>query len=133
MSFSQLLCVLINSVGCPWPHLQGHRTVARAAELKPLQSSVSTLRRHAQHWLQYFPPLAKRDIAAMGCGVDWRRSFVTTDVNPFYDSFIGWQFRKLYRQVFDGPAAPVNDTIYLILRVQACTLEENCTAEMQRM
>ena len=27
--------------------------------------------------------------------VDWRRSFVTTDVNPYYDSFVCWQFRKL--------------------------------------
>lgn len=25
------------------------------------------------HWLTYFPPLAMRDIKAMGCGVDWRR------------------------------------------------------------
>lgn len=28
------------------------------------------------HWLDYFPPLAKRDISAMGCGVDWRRRCV---------------------------------------------------------
>lgn len=27
------------------------------------------------HWLAYFPPLAMRDIAAMGCGVDWRRRY----------------------------------------------------------
>ena len=47
------------------------------------------------HWLNYFPPLAKRDIELMGCGVDWRRSFITTDVNPYYDSFVRWQFWKL--------------------------------------
>ena len=35
----------------------------------------------------------------MGCGVDWRRSFITTDVNPFYDGFIQWQFRTLCKQV----------------------------------
>ena len=35
----------------------------------------------------------------MGCGVDWRRSFITTDVNPYYDSFIQWQFGVLRRQV----------------------------------
>lgn len=29
----------------------------------------------AKHWLQYFPPLAVRDIKAMGCGVDWRRRY----------------------------------------------------------
>ncbi|CAB4020577.1 Leucine--tRNA ligase, cytoplasmic, partial [Paramuricea clavata] len=27
--------------------------------------------------------------------VDWRRSFITTDVNPYYDSFVRWQFLTL--------------------------------------
>ena len=31
----------------------------------------------------------------MGLAVDWRRSFITTDVNPFYDSFVKWQFVHL--------------------------------------
>ena len=31
----------------------------------------------------------------MGLHVDWRRSFITTDKNPFYDSFVRWQFLKL--------------------------------------
>ncbi|KAG2427994.1 hypothetical protein HXX76_011980 [Chlamydomonas incerta] len=53
--------------------------------------------RQSAHWLNYFPPLAQRDITAMGCGVDWRRSFITTDVNPYYDSFVAWQFWTLYR------------------------------------
>jgi len=46
-------------------------------------------------WLQYFPPIAKTDLIAMGVKVDWRRSFITTSVNPYYDSFICWQFEKL--------------------------------------
>lgn len=50
------------------------------------------------HWLRYFPPLAMRDMTAMGCGIDWRRSFITTDVNQYYDSFVQWQFRVLKRQ-----------------------------------
>lgn len=50
------------------------------------------------HWLRYFPPLAMRDIKAMGCGVDWRRSFITTDVNPYYDSFVRWQFNTLKKK-----------------------------------
>ena len=25
------------------------------------------------HWLDYFPPIAKRDLQAMGCKIDWRR------------------------------------------------------------
>ena len=54
--------------------------------------------RDSMHWLRYFPPLAMRDIKAMGCGVDWRRSFITTDVNPFYDSFVRWQFNTLKKK-----------------------------------
>ena len=47
------------------------------------------------HWLKYFPPIAKDDLIEMGVKVDWRRSFITTNVNPYYDSFIAWQFEKL--------------------------------------
>uniref|UniRef100_A0A671UVX0 Leucine--tRNA ligase, cytoplasmic n=1 Tax=Sparus aurata TaxID=8175 RepID=A0A671UVX0_SPAAU len=50
---------------------------------------------NAEHWLEYFPPLAVRDLTKMGVKVDWRRSFITTDVNPFYDSFVRWQFITL--------------------------------------
>ncbi|KAM4746906.1 leucine--tRNA ligase, cytoplasmic [Rhinophrynus dorsalis] len=49
----------------------------------------------AEHWLDYFPPLAVEDLKGMGLKVDWRRSFITTDVNPFYDSFVKWQFITL--------------------------------------
>ncbi|KAM4546117.1 leucine--tRNA ligase, cytoplasmic [Odontesthes bonariensis] len=50
---------------------------------------------NAEHWLGYFPPLAIKDLKLMGVKVDWRRSFITTDVNPFYDSFVRWQFVTL--------------------------------------
>ncbi|XP_032014135.1 leucine--tRNA ligase, cytoplasmic isoform X3 [Hylobates moloch] len=49
----------------------------------------------AEHWLDYFPPLAIEDLKRMGLKVDWRRSFITTDVNPYYDSFVRWQFLTL--------------------------------------
>jgi leucyl-tRNA synthetase len=39
---------------------------------------------------------------AMGCGVDWRRAFITTDMNPYYDSFVRWQFWTLYKQARFG-------------------------------
>ncbi|KFA49605.1 hypothetical protein S40293_06622 [Stachybotrys chartarum IBT 40293] len=48
-----------------------------------------------QHWLQYFPPLATRDLTNFGCRIDWRRSFVTTDANPYYDAFVRWQMNRL--------------------------------------
>lgn len=47
------------------------------------------------HWIEYFPPLAKRDLTNFGARIDWRRQFVTTDANPYYDSFVAWQMRKL--------------------------------------
>ena len=46
-------------------------------------------------WLHYFPPIAKEDLIQMGVKVDWRRSFITTSINGYYDSFIQWQFHKL--------------------------------------
>ena len=49
----------------------------------------------SNHWLEYFPPLTQQDLQRMGLHVDWRRSFITTDVNPFYDSFVRWQFTRL--------------------------------------
>ncbi|KAI5481583.1 leucine-trna ligase [Pseudohyphozyma bogoriensis] len=48
-----------------------------------------------QHWLTYFPPIAQEDITTFGGRVDWRRSFITTPANPYYDSFVRWQMNKL--------------------------------------
>ncbi|KAJ3708261.1 hypothetical protein LUZ61_011966 [Rhynchospora tenuis] len=51
--------------------------------------------RDPYHWLSYFPSKGKEDLKAFGLGCDWRRSFVTTNRNLFYDSFVQWQMRKL--------------------------------------
>jgi leucyl-tRNA synthetase len=48
-----------------------------------------------QHWLVYFPPLCQRDLTNFGARIDWRRSFVTTDANPYYDAFVRWQMNRL--------------------------------------
>ncbi|KAF9914119.1 cytosolic leucyl tRNA synthetase [Lobosporangium transversale] len=47
------------------------------------------------YWLSYFPPIATDDAKKVGFKIDFRRSFITTDANPFYDAFIRWQFNKL--------------------------------------
>lgn len=47
------------------------------------------------YWLTYFPSLAIDDLKTMGVKVDWRRSFITTDYNPYYDAFVRWQFNIL--------------------------------------
>ncbi|AMD21140.1 HEL141Cp [Eremothecium sinecaudum] len=49
----------------------------------------------AQYWLTYFPPLCEQDCTDFGSRIDWRRSFITTDMNPYYDAFIRWQMNKL--------------------------------------
>ena len=47
------------------------------------------------YWLEYFPPIAQSDCTAFGARIDWRRSFITTDANPYYDAFVRWQMNKL--------------------------------------
>ncbi|XP_033208531.1 leucine--tRNA ligase, cytoplasmic isoform X2 [Belonocnema kinseyi] len=47
------------------------------------------------YWLDYFPPRAMEDLKSIGVHVDWRRTFITTDANPFFDSFVRWQFLHL--------------------------------------
>lgn len=47
------------------------------------------------HRMQYFPPVCIRDLESFGARIDWRRQFVTTNANPYYDSFIRWQLNRL--------------------------------------
>lgn len=54
--------------------------------------------RDPAYWLTYFPAVAVNDLKAFGAGIDWRRSFITTEVNPFFDSFVRWQFKVLKKQ-----------------------------------
>ncbi|ORY56956.1 uncharacterized protein BCR38DRAFT_490398 [Pseudomassariella vexata] len=48
-----------------------------------------------QYWLEFFPPLCRRDLTNFGSRIDWRRSMVTTDANPYYDAFVRWQMNRL--------------------------------------
>ncbi len=47
------------------------------------------------YWTKFFPVEAEKDYRRMGFSVDFRRSFITTDLNPHYDKFVAWQFNKL--------------------------------------
>ncbi|KAL0488015.1 leucyl-tRNA synthetase [Acrasis kona] len=47
------------------------------------------------YWLHYFPPRAITDLKAFGVSCDFRRSFITTEVNKYFDSFVRWQFQRL--------------------------------------
>ncbi|MBW3016883.1 leucine--tRNA ligase [Candidatus Woesearchaeota archaeon] len=48
-----------------------------------------------EYWIEFFIPEFTHDYKRMGMSIDWRRSFHTTSLNPHYDRFIQWQFRKL--------------------------------------
>jgi len=59
----------------------------------------------ARHWCKHFPPIATKDLKKFGLSADFRRSFITTDINPYYDAFIRWHFntlRKRERIAFGG-------------------------------
>lgn len=49
-----------------------------------------------EKWVEYFPSLGLKHIKELGIMCDTRRSFVTTEINPFYDAFVKWQFTKLH-------------------------------------
>lgn len=79
------------------------------------------------HWLIYFPPLAMEDLKAFGLGCDWRRSFITTEVNPFYDSFVRWQMRKLKKM--GKIVKDLRYTIYSPLDGQPCADHDRASGE----
>ncbi|KAI4315242.1 hypothetical protein L6164_028072 [Bauhinia variegata] len=78
-------------------------------------------------WLSYFPPLAVEDLKAFGLGCDWRRSFVTTDMNPYFDSFVKWQMRKL--KSMGKIVKDVRYTIYSIRDGQPCADHDRASGE----
>jgi leucyl-tRNA synthetase len=47
------------------------------------------------YWTEFFPDEYVKDVTRFGCAIDWRRSFLTTSLNPIYNKFVEWQFRKL--------------------------------------
>jgi leucyl-tRNA synthetase len=53
-----------------------------------------------KHWIDTFVPAAQEDLGRLGASIDWRRSFITTDLNSRYDKFIKWQFTKLREKGF---------------------------------
>lgn len=51
--------------------------------------------RDPYYWLTFFPPLVEKHVKNFGGRVDWRRSMITTDMNPYYDAFVRWQMNRL--------------------------------------
>ncbi|CAN0396175.1 unnamed protein product, partial [Laminaria digitata] len=78
-------------------------------------------------WLQYFPPRGRDDLHKFGTAVDWRRSFVTTSVNPYYDSFVRWQFNTL--KADDKVKFGKRANVYSVLDGQVCADHDRASGE----
>jgi leucyl-tRNA synthetase len=78
-------------------------------------------------WLNYFPPYGASDLKAFGCAIDWRRSFITTSANPYYDAFIRWQYNRLKEggRIKFGKRA----NVYSILDGQVCADHDRSSGE----
>mmetsp|Transcript_15787 Transcript_15787/g.42569 ORF Transcript_15787/g.42569 Transcript_15787/m.42569 type:complete len:1120 (+) Transcript_15787:457-3816(+) len=79
-----------------------------------------------QYWLKYFPPFAVQDMKRLGTAVDWRRAFITTDMNPYYDAFIRWQFQKLRNKYLENGK---RESIYSTLTKQPCADHDRAEGE----
>ena len=80
-----------------------------------------------QYWLTFFPPLCQRDLTNFGARIDWRRSFVTTDANPYYDAFVRWQMNRL--KELDKIKYGKRETIYSPKDGQPCMDHDRSTGE----
>ena len=47
------------------------------------------------YWTKYFPPYGKSDLIHFGSCIDFSRSFITTELQKYYDKFVEWHFLKL--------------------------------------
>ncbi|KAI8885081.1 leucyl-tRNA synthetase [Backusella circina FSU 941] len=79
------------------------------------------------YWTEYFPPQTMKDMDAFGCKVDWRRSFITTDANPYYDAFVRWQMNKL--RAMSKIKFGERYTIYSIVDKQPCMDHDRSSGE----
>lgn len=79
------------------------------------------------YWGIYFPEKAKEDLKLFNLNADFTRSFITTDVNPQFDSFVKWQFNQLYKKgyLFHGKK-PI---IYSPKDNQACAAHDRSVGE----
>ncbi|CRH00910.1 leucine--tRNA ligase, putative [Plasmodium relictum] len=80
-----------------------------------------------EHWCYYFSSKAKEHLNSFGLCCDWRRSFITTNINPYYDKFVNWQFNRLYKKnlIYYGSRI----TIFSRVNNQACADHERSEGE----
>ncbi|WJX37466.1 leucine--tRNA ligase [Trifolium repens] len=69
----------------------------------------------------------KKSKVAAKSGCDWRRSFITTDMNPYFDSFVRWQMRKL--KLSGKVVKDVRYTVFSPLDGQPCADHDRASGE----
>lgn len=78
-------------------------------------------------WVPYFSEIAKKDLKDLHVYTDLTRTFFTTNTNPYYDSFIRWQFSHLIEMgiVYKG----TRNNIFSIKDNQPCADHDRQTGE----
>jgi len=79
------------------------------------------------YWLEYFPKLAIEDLKSIGFGIDFTRSFITTERNKYYDKFVRWQFNKLLEN--NKIKFGKKHTIYSVKDQQPCSDHDRSVGE----
>ncbi|BBL45709.1 leucine--tRNA ligase [Nanobdella aerobiophila] len=89
-------------------HITGSPIVSKSMQLKEgNQKIINDLKQDgipeedfdrlktSEGWALYFIRYAEETMKKMGFSIDWRREFYTSRINPWYNKFIEWQYRKL--------------------------------------
>ena len=81
---------------------KGKKGITQVEILKEVGVADEDLHKFAEpeFWLEYFPPYAQSDLEKLGINIDFRRSFITTEKQKYYDKFIMWHMKKLKEHNF---------------------------------
>ncbi len=77
---------------------EGEKIQIKALKQMGLSDTLIKKLSKPEEWTKHFPDKAVKDLRKFGTSIDWRRSFITTSLNPPYDRFIQWQFNKLLKK-----------------------------------
>jgi leucyl-tRNA synthetase len=106
----------------------GDEQVERMLKDMNVPDSDIELFKDPEHWVRYFPERAMKALRQLNLpGLDLTKSFVTTSINPYFNSFVEWQFvrlRKTGRIVFGR-----RPCIYSLKDAQPCAAHDRQTGE----
>ena len=56
---------------------------------------IEKIKKDIKNAVEFWVKKWREGFNSMSISVDWRREFITTELNPYYSKFVEWQFRKL--------------------------------------